>query len=495
MVALRGADGLLVGSGLHLPWRGADGATRALDLTAGAYFEGGAEVGAALATPDTTTKIVADAIHGARVAAEARGSAAMEGATGLAWSLDAIRGDRARSGTVDLAPAALPYDTGEAEASRRAALGPVSVVVAGGATAWAPRGDGAILAGPRVSVGLGGPIGGLGAWSAEAGGVVLGNAAAEGALPLGRVSGSAEIDARPGPFELRATARARGRIEADPAGGDPSSEAAAALGIDLALPFARAFATAGEGPLVHWIIPALTLRGSVSALHGPFFVPIGAASGAPPASWIAASGVSTAIGRYAGPALRLDLRAGAAGDASSAQGLAHARLGVDAATAAASVEAAAVGERAGGDLPCAGAPAASPCGSKGFAAIARTRVGAATGAWIRLDLAAQTGDGAGRARAIAAGAWGALPADALAYLATGGVTGGAEVSIPWASVVRTGARADVDFDARALLAVKGLAEYRHPCGCFGIGLVVAHRAGREGVDAAVTVDVVPPPRP
>ncbi len=75
------------------------------------------------------------------------------------------------------------------------------------------------------------------------------------------------------------------------------------------------------------------------------------------------------------------------------------------------------------------------------------------------------------------------------------MTGGAEVSIPWAKVVRTGARADVDLDARALLAVKGLAEYRHPCGCFGLGVVVAHRMGREGVDAAVTVDLVPPARP
>jgi hypothetical protein len=494
IVALRGADGLLLGSGVHLPWRGADGAARALDLTAGVYFEGGAEIGAALATPDTTTKILADEIHGTRVAADARGSVAMDAGTGLAWSLDAIRGDRALSGTVDLAPAALPFDTGEAEASRRGSLGAVSVVVAGGATAWASRGDGAILAGPRASLGLGGAIGGVGAWSAEAGGVVLGNAAAEGALPLGRVAGSAEIDARPGPFELRATARARGRVATDPEGGDTSSEAAAALGLDLELPFARAFAVAGGAPLVHWIIPAITLRGAVSALSGPFFVPIGVEPGAPPASWIAASGVSTALGRYAGPAIRLDLRAGAAGDASSAQGLLHAQLGVEAPVAAASIEAAAVGERAGVEVPCLGAPAGSPCGSKGFAALARTRVGSSAGPWIRVELAAQTGDGAGRARAIDEGAWGALPADALVYLATSGVTGGAEVSIPWASVVRTGARADVDFDARALLAVKGLAEYRHPCGCFGLGLVVAHRVGREGVDAAVTVDVVPPAR-
>ncbi len=494
IVALRGADGLLVGSGVHLPWRGADGAERAIDLTAGAYFEGGAEVGAALATPDTSTRVVADAIHGTRVEAAAHGSEAMGASAGVAWSLDAIRGDRARSGTVDLAPAALPYDAAEAEASRRGVLGTASVVVAGGASAWAPRGDGAILAGPRASVGLGGPIGTLGAWSAEAGGVVLGDASEKGALPLGRVAGSAAIDARPGPFELRASAQARGRVAADPAGGDPSSEAAAALGLELSLPFARAFAVAGAPPLVHWIVPAITLRGAVSAVEGTFFLPIGVATGTPPASWMAAAGVSTALGRYAGPALRFDLRAGAAGDAASAQGLLHARLGVDAPVAAGVIEAAAVGERTGGELPCIGTPVGSSCGSKGAAAIAHARVGALAGPWVRLDLAAQTGDGAGRARAIAAGAWAALPADAVAYLDTSGITGGAEVSIPWTAAVRTGARADVDLDARTLLAVKGLAEYRHPCGCFGLGLVVAHRMGRDGVDAAVTVDLVPPAR-
>jgi hypothetical protein len=85
-----------------------------------------------------------------------------------------------------------------------------------------------------------------------------------------------------------------------------------------------------------------------------------------------------------------------------------------------------------------------------------------------------------------------LPGDALAYLAESGVTLGAEMAIPWTRAFRTGARIDADLAAGAVLAVRGIAEYRHPCGCLGLGLLAAHRAGREGVDVAVTVDVVPP---
>jgi hypothetical protein len=161
----------------------------------------------------------------------------------------------------------------------------------------------------------------------------------------------------------------------------------------------------------------------------------------------------------------------------------HARLGVDAIFAAAAVEAAAMGDQVG--------EAGSSQDPRGFALLGRVRIGAASGPSLRLDAAAQTGQGAGQARALATGAWAALPGDDLAYLAASGWTGGAEVSIPWTRAIRTAARADADLDAGALLAVRGLAEYRNPCGCFGVGVVAAHRVGREGVDVTLSVDVTP----
>lgn len=490
LVALRGADGLLLGSGVHLPWRGADGAPRALDLRAGGYLRGGAELGAHLATPDTTTRVTADLIQGARVALDARGAHDACGGASLAWDLDALRGDRARSGTTELGPAAQPFDTGAAEASLRAGAGAVSVRVAGGVDARAPRGEGPIAAGPRASLALGGPIGRTGSWGADAAAVVLAGDdvrdardLAGGALTVARAAAGAEIAARPGPFELRASARARVRYAGD---AGPSSEAAAATRVELSLPFARAFAAApAEAPLVHWFSPVLAVSGALAGLRGAFFAPLGGEI--PPASWIAAAGISTSLGRYAGPALRLDARAGATGDASAAlQPLLHARLGATSPPVAASIEAAAVGDRGGG------VPATA--GARGYAFLVRARLGPLDRPSIRLDAATQGGAGAGQARAVAGGAWAALPGDALAYLAASGLTGGAELSIPWARALRTSARADADLGAGALLAIRGLAEYRHPCGCFGLGVLAAHRAGRGGTDVAVTVDLVPPVR-
>jgi hypothetical protein len=504
LLALRGSDGLLLGSGVRLPWRGPGGAMEVLDVSAGGYTTGGAEIGARLAMAGGSLGVTADLVHGTRVALDGRGAFVPEEARGLgvAFAIDAIRGDRARSGTVDLAPAAQAFDTGAAEVSLRADAGSVSAVVAGGALARAWRGEGPIAAGPRLTLALGGPIGGLGSWSADAGGVVLGGAesssGAPATLPLGSASAGAELDARPGPFELRASARARGRFAGDGssgAEGGPSSEAAAAARLDLELPFARTFvAVPGEVPLAHWIAPALSLRGAVAAQQGAFFVPIGGA--VPGASWIAAAGLSTALGRQAGTAIRLDARAGATGDGGAAQALLHARLGVDARLAAAAVEAAAMGEPIGDarepDPLLRAATLASPAGAPGAALLGRLRIGPATGLWLRLDAAAQEGGGAGAARAVAAGAWAALPGDDLAYLAAPGWTGGAELSIPWARAVRTAVRADLDLAARTLLAARALAEYRHPCGCFGLGLVGARRTGRSGVDVALTLDVAPP---
>jgi hypothetical protein len=480
LLAIRGADGLLLGSGVHLPWRGADGAPRALDLGAGGYVRGGAELGASLTTAETTSRIEASLIHGTRVALDARGAIEAGGGAGAAWDLDGVRGDRARSGTIALEPAAKPFDAGAAEASLRLGAGPVSGLAAGGVGARAVRGDGEIAAGPRTSLALGGPIARVGSWSADAAAVVLGDAAPGGALPMARAAAGAELDARPGPFELRAGARARARYAGDVG---PSSEAAAAARVELSLPFARAFTGGpGEAPLVHWISPSVSLGGALADQRGAFFAPIDGQ--VPPASWIAAAGITTSLGRYAGPALRFDARAGATGDAAAtAQSLLHARLGAGARVASVTLEAAAVGDRLG-------APAGAPS-ARGYALLVRARLGPDDRPSIRFDASTQAGAGAGQARAIASGAWAALPGDALAYLTASGLTAGAELSIPWARALRTTARVDADLGSGALLAIGGGAAYRHPCGCFGLGVLAAHRAGREGADVAVTVDLAP----
>ncbi|MFT3768336.1 MAG: hypothetical protein QM820_23040 [Minicystis sp.] len=489
ILAVRAKDGALLGSGVHLPWRGDGGAVRSLDLWAAGFTSGGVELGASLSTPDSRARGVVDLVHGTRVAVEARGALAEKGGpAAVAWNLDAIRGDRGRSATVELTAAAQPFDTGAAEASLRAGNGLVSMIAAGGLAARAARGEGPIAAGPRVTLALGGPIGRVGSWSADAGGVVLGDAGDAGALPLGRAAASAEIDARPGPFELRASTGVRARYAGPIEIGDTGSsrEIAAAARAELSLPFVRTFAGApGQASLVHWLAPVITIRGALADERGTFFAPIDGV--VPAASWIAAAGISTSLGRYAGPSLRLDARGGVTGDTSATlQALLHARLGVDARIAAAAVEAAVVGDRLG-----ARPGEASITQARGHALLVRARLGDESGPTLRVDAAAQGGAGAGQARAIAAGAWAALPGDALAYLASSGVTFGGEIGVPWTKSFRTSARGDVDLASGTLLAVRGLAEYRHPCGCLGLGVIAGHRLGREGADVAVTVDVVP----
>jgi hypothetical protein len=61
VVAVRGADGLLLGSGVHLPWRHGE-AIEGLDILAGGYLKGGAEVGARLVTVGSEVRVMADVV-------------------------------------------------------------------------------------------------------------------------------------------------------------------------------------------------------------------------------------------------------------------------------------------------------------------------------------------------------------------------------------------------------------------------------------------------
>jgi hypothetical protein len=57
------------------------------------------------------------------------------------------------------------------------------------------------------------------------------------------------------------------------------------------------------------------------------------------------------------------------------------------------------------------------------------------------------------------------------------------------SHVTTRAGADFDFDARELVAWLGAIELHDPCNCVVVRASAAHRVGRAGVDAWLTVDV------
>ena len=470
-IAVRGASGLLLGSGVHLPFREADGAARAFDLTAAGYVKGGVELGARLTTPQTSTSVVADHIGGDRVVIAARGALASPGAS-LAWEADAIRGERARSGTIDLDAAARPFDHAALEGTLRSASGPALVDVTAGAVARGARGQGPIVAGPSARFGAGGAIGSVGAWSASLDGLLLGNAVPGAALPIGHAAIAAELDARPGPFALAVAAGARAEVAGDRPSA-PSRDATVGARIELDLPLRRVFARGdGEAPWQHRIAPSIAVAASASSSRGDFFTPLSLA--APPGLGLAAAGLTTSFGRASGPSLRFEARGGAALRAAGASALVTGRLTASASLVSTSLEVAAV--------PASRAP--------GSALIGRARFGAERGPTLALGLAGQTGRGAREARAItdlrspAAGG-------ELAYLAASGWTGSAEAMVPWLGVMRSGARADVDLGAGEILALRGLTDYRHPCGCLALGVSAAHRVGRDGVDVIFSVDLAP----
>lgn len=473
-IAVRGADGVLLGSGVHLPFREPDGAARAFDFTAAGYVKGGVELGARLTTPASSASVIADHIRGDRVAIEARGALASPGAS-LAWDADAIRGDRARSGTIDLEAAARPFDHGAVEATLRPASGAAQGELTGGVSARAARGQGLFVAGPLAGLAASGSIGSIGVFRASASGLLLGNAIPDAALPIGRAALAAEINARPGPFTLHVDAGARAEIAGD-AAATPSRDAAVGARIELDLPlrrdFARGDAKEGEAPWQHRVAPSLAIAAAASTQIGSFFAPLSLA--APPGLGLAAAGITTSFGRASGPSLRFEARGGAALRSSGPTPLVTARFTASAALVTTALEVAAE-------------PAAP---SPGSALIGRARFGAIDGPTLALGLAAQTGRGAREARSLvdlrsfSAGS-------ELAYLAASGWTGSAEAMIPWLRVMRTGARADVDLGAGEILALRGVTEYRHACGCLALGATAAHRTGRDGVDVIFTVDLAP----
>ncbi len=496
-VAWRGDDGLVAGAGVHLPWHGPDGSARALDLRGAGYVEGGGAVDARVNTEATTAHLAWDEIHGRRVLADARGSIVADatGDVAVAWDVDAIRGDRARSGTIDLGAASLPHDALDAETSARvagASGGGTSLLLATGVLGRADRGEGLVSAGPKAFAALGGALGRAGTWEASGAGFVASRSGG-GNAEVARGALGAELDARPGPFDLRAGALGRARV-ADAGEGDAIARDVVAAGrLEARLPLVRVFPSQAEAPLAHWIIPVVEGRFAAGASGGPSLRRI--LDEIPNTSWTAGGGLSTSLGRFAGSAATLDLRAGALGRrARTVRPVARARIEATDEWIGLSGEAGAVGTRpeAWVALPGPGDP---PGAENGAAALGRVRLGRETGLRLRVDAAAQGGTGAKMARSIADGSAASLPGEELDYLARGGISGGADLTVPWTSALSTIVRADADLEAGELLGLRGGLGYHHPCGCLAIDGGGARRVGRGGVDVWLTIDLAPPLRP
>jgi hypothetical protein len=477
-VTWRGADGLFLGEGVHVPWVNGDTA-RGLDVRAGAYVNGGAAAQVALRTTQSTTVVSWDWLHASGIGLDARGATAVSNpdrADSVSWSADALRGARAVLATTDLDAAARPFDRAAVEASWR----PDGWTLASGVRAVALRGADALDAvayGPVVAAQRSDALGHAGTYDATLEGGVLSSGPgattsfvrAEGNTLLGTHLGAAN-----------ATLSVRGAGDAADDGSRSGVDGAAQGRLSLALPLARAFAS-GEpnDPWVHLTEPRL--QAGVLAVQPSDVLPVPAARGATaPAggSWLAVAGWSNALGRWGARAFaQLDVDGGAAGDLHTASPALRARAASNLAWLALRADFARVFS-GGAELD--GVPAAP-----GGAFVARARVGLERGLSLAAHVAERDGVDPVLARALVDAPF----EPASGFLAAPGWTGGARVAVPLGSRITTRAGADVDLGASELVAALGAVELHDPCGCVVVRASAAHRIGRSGVDAWVTVDL------
>jgi hypothetical protein len=475
-VAWRGADGLFVGGGVHVPWRNGDIA-HGVDLRAGAYLDGGVAVQAAMSTSVSETRVawdqwrgnagVALALHGATSIAEARGP------DSVAWEIDALRGERAVKATTDVDPAAFPVDRAAAQVSWRAD----GWTFASGIRTIAPRG------GDLLSLGVGGPV--VVARSADAiahagsydatieGGAIAGEKT--GTTSFARAEGGTFLTTHLGATETALALRAFGDVANDGArvGVDGAAQARASGGV----PMERRFASSDEDdPWVHRTEPRLEAAAIASHASDVLTTAAGRGTAAPTGgAWVAAVGWYNAIGRWGSHAsVELDASGGAVGNDRRAVPvlLAHGAAG-------------------GGWLAAEGDVArvmARGSAGGGGALVARARIGAASALHVSAHVAERDGVDPVLARAIVD----APLEPASGFLIAPGWTGGARIGIPIGARITARAGADFDFDSRALIAALGALELHDPCNCVVVRATAAHRIGRDGIDLWLSVDLPSP---
>ncbi len=491
----RGADGLFLGGGVHLPWRANDSDV-VVDLTAGGYIDGGFAVSASAKTDATTTRVRFDRLDesvraglpgdGSGLVIDARGAMSTKAdlRARVAWDFDFIRGARGVLSTTELDAASRPFDVGAAETSLDAS----SFVVATGVRTAAFRGGDLLTAdaaGPYVSVANDGALGRIGTYDATIDGSVL-HETVNGSVALAHASAGALFAGHASIVGL--SAQVRGVADAAEDATDRGAMGAALARVEATLPLARSFDTGeGKDPLRHRIEPLVSVAGLASGASGGLadiaarsfaFAAENAIATATGEAGIAAVGVRSALARWArGDGLEVEAHAGGfIDDSGNARGVIRWR--------------ALAGGRVVG-LSAEGAHVFATETQNGDAFLIRARVGLsereAAGPSVTAYLAARDGIDPVAARLLTD----ATIEPAAGMLATTGYSGGIRASVPWTRWLTTRGGVDMDFSALVLTAATGSVELRDKCGCFRIRFSAAHRLGRDGVDIWTTIDLIP----
>jgi hypothetical protein len=469
-VAWRGGDGLLVGEGVHIPWRHGRDGEGDLDVSAAAYVKGGFEIVTRLKTERSTEKVRWDHLGQDLLAVDANGSLAQPHDGSVAWNVDAVRGPRARAATLSLDEAARAYDRGAFDVSLRerpvtVGLGVRALGVRGGSgpgqqPAW----------GPQATIGAGGSIDSVGTWNGLATASVLEDRDF-GMTQLVRTEGGAEVFARPGPIAASLALREASSIAQS--AGTAGVDAVATATMALAAPLARAFPT-DDAPVMHVIEPAVDATAMTAHTSGEYWSmtgrPVALADGR---AIVASSGLRTTWGRLlgrSGASLSGAIGAASTSDSPAPRSIARWRT--------------AWSSRYVG-LGAEGAAFASQLGQ---ITIGQARLGDPTDLHVRVSAAGRNGVEPVLARALGSPG-GREPSGG--WLATEGWSAGAEIGARPLRSVTTTVGIDEDVSAQTLLSVRGSVGYQHPCRCLSVGTFLTRRLGREGVDFWVSIDLAP----
>jgi hypothetical protein len=472
-VEWRGDDGLLLGSGVHLPFTSNQGrpAPRALDVAAYGYTEGGARVDLHLLTPQSTSLVRWDHLGSTMLGVEAHGAVSGEKTAAVwAYDIDASRGERGRSSLSSLEAASRRYDHARfAVGSNGASL------IAVGVAADAGRGDSfsePIALGPFAELGTGGELGKSTSYGFELG--------AGSYLPAGPETTRAQADEtraiqratlesaqRLGPALARLAGFEQSELVATAA--RSSSNLRAGGGLSLSLPLVRRY-----GQLQHSIAPQLLARYERQQGGGGTVSPVGDERGSNLV--VATAGAATSLGGGRGTrggAGRWWVGGGWAGEPDDLQPVVETELGADARL---------VGARLTG---------VAEVQTHAAEATGRVRVGARGKTMLTAYAEARTSEPVGEGFAQARGDL--LPTyQELGGYDAEGLTTGAELTVALWSALFVGGGADFDPLEKDLLSVRSFVRYRHTCGCLGVSAFATTRSGRGGFDAGVGLDLMPP---
>jgi hypothetical protein len=457
----RGGDGLLLGSGLHVPFEANNGrpAARALDVGGYGYVSGGARVEAKLLTPETTSFVRWDHRRESALIVDAHGAGASRSRVRWAYDVDASAGPRGRTALSSLEAAARRYD----HARFGVATG-ASALTAFGLAADAPRGaafSDPLGWGPFALVALGDAWGDRASYGLDLGlssHLRAGSGRRDDVEQRGVQRLFVETARAWGPLLTRAAAFEQGELLSRSE--KSIAQLRAGAGLSLSLPLLRRFTTVS-----HLVEPELV--GRLERRHS---------EGSDETRLLATGGVTTALGTLGrGAAAKMRVAGGVGGSTEAPRSLLLASLSADARW---------VGLRVAG--------VADP-EDRSAEGTARVRVGARGGTQLT---AYAEGRSTGAPRLVPSEAAGdLLPSfHDLGALDRQGLSAGADLTFALASVWWVGGGADWDprlTGADELLALRGFARYRHTCGCVAVGAFGTQRAGRPGFDAGLSLDLMP----